>query len=62
MFSTVSINFWPKEPVPPVISIDLLFIDGDHTKKGVLKDWNNYSEMIFFFNAELLDGKSAEIE
>jgi len=27
-------------------SIDLLFIDGDHTKKGVLKDWNNYSEIV----------------
>ena len=27
-------------------NIDLLFIDGDHTKEGVLKDWNNYSEMI----------------
>ena len=27
-------------------NIDLLFIDGDHTKEGVLKDWNNYSGMV----------------
>jgi len=26
--------------------IDLLFIDGDHTKKGVLQDWDNYSSLI----------------
>jgi predicted O-methyltransferase YrrM len=26
--------------------IDLLFIDGDHTKKGVLQDWNDYSELV----------------
>tara|TARA_R110001583_G_scaffold162880_1_gene315107 strand:- start:1671 stop:2414 length:744 start_codon:yes stop_codon:yes gene_type:complete len=27
-------------------TIDLLFIDGDHTKKGVLQDWNNFSPLI----------------
>ena len=26
--------------------VDLLFIDGDHTKKGVLQDWNNYFSLI----------------
>ena len=26
--------------------IDLLFIDGDHTKKGVLQDWNDYSSLV----------------
>ena len=27
-------------------SVDLLFIDGDHTKKGVIQDWNDYSDMV----------------
>ena len=27
-------------------SVDLLFIDGDHTKKGVVQDWNDYSDMV----------------
>lgn len=27
-------------------NIDLLFIDGDHTKKGVLQDWNDYSSLV----------------
>jgi len=26
--------------------IDLFFIDGDHTKKGVLQDWNDYSSLV----------------
>ena len=26
--------------------IDLLFIDGDHSKKGVLQDWKDYSDLI----------------
>lgn len=26
--------------------IDLFFIDGDHTKKGVLQDWDDYSPLI----------------
>ena len=26
--------------------VDLLFIDGDHTKKGVLQDWNDYSSLV----------------
>ena len=26
--------------------IDLLFIDGDHTKKGTLQDWNDYSDLV----------------
>ena len=27
-------------------SVDILFIDGDHTKKGVLEDWNDYSPLV----------------
>tara|TARA_R110001583_G_scaffold14686_3_gene61324 strand:+ start:1089 stop:1832 length:744 start_codon:yes stop_codon:yes gene_type:complete len=27
-------------------TVDLLFIDGDHTKKGVLQDWNDYSCLV----------------
>ena len=27
-------------------SIDLLFIDGDHRKEGVIKDWEAYSELV----------------
>lgn len=26
--------------------IDLFFIDGDHTKKGVLQDWKDYSSLV----------------
>ena len=26
--------------------VDLLFIDGDHTKKGVLQDWKDYSILV----------------
>jgi len=32
-----------KENYP---KIDLLFIDGDHSKKGVLQDWEDYSELL----------------
>ena len=32
-----------KENYP---KIDLLFIDGDHTKKGVLQDWEDYSNLV----------------
>jgi predicted O-methyltransferase YrrM len=32
-----------KENYP---EIDLLFIDGDHTKKGVLQDWDDYSNLV----------------
>ena len=32
-----------KENYP---EIDLFFIDGDHTKKGVLQDWKDYSDLI----------------
>ena len=32
-----------KENYP---KIDLLFIDGDHTKKGVLQDWEDYSDLV----------------
>ena len=32
-----------KENYP---KIDLLFIDGDHTKKGVLQDWHDYSNLL----------------
>lgn len=27
-------------------SVDLLFIDGDHTKAGVIQDWNDYSGLV----------------
>ena len=27
-------------------SIDLLFIDGDHTKKGVIQDWDDYAKLV----------------
>tara|TARA_Y100000034_G_C6850765_1_gene385968 strand:+ start:8 stop:748 length:741 start_codon:yes stop_codon:yes gene_type:complete len=27
-------------------SVDLLFIDGDHTKKGVIQDWKDYSSLV----------------
>lgn len=27
-------------------SVDLLFIDGDHTKAGVIQDWNDYSNLV----------------
>ena len=27
-------------------TVDLLFIDGDHTKKGVLQDWKDYSNLV----------------
>ena len=27
-------------------TVDLLFIDGDHTKKGVLQDWKDYSNLL----------------
>ena len=26
--------------------VEFMFIDGDHTKKGVLQDWNDYSDLI----------------
>ena len=32
-----------KENYP---KIDLLFIDGDHTKKSVLQDWEDYSDLV----------------
>lgn len=27
-------------------NVDLLFIDGDHTKDGVIQDWNDYSKLV----------------
>ena len=32
-----------KENYP---TVELLFIDGDHAKKGVLQDWNDYSDLV----------------
>lgn len=29
-----------------VKKVDILFIDGDHTKDGVLKDWHNYKDFV----------------
>ena len=26
--------------------VEFLFIDGDHSKKGVLQDWNDYSDLV----------------
>jgi len=49
-FELVKGSSYDKKTVDYIYSkyptIDLLFIDGDHTKEGVLQDWNNYSPLV----------------